>query len=292
MGVTSVGSVESVWRYPVKSMMGDRLSSLPIDELGVAGDRAWAVRDEVRGGIRGAKKIGGLMRLQARYLEEPQPGESPAPVEVISSDGQRVRSDADDVDERLSALLDHPVTLCPLRPATDLEHYRRGAPDSDDFESELRAIFGREPDEPLPTFEGFPLDVLVEYESPPGSYFDAFPIHILTDRSLETLAALAPGSDFDVRRFRPNVVVAVEPHLPGEFPEQTWLGRKLWVGGVELEVTVPCPRCVMVTREFADLAADRQVLRTIVRHADQNVGVYANVVGPGTLEVGASVTLD
>jgi len=292
VGVTSVGSVESVWRYPVKSMMGDRLSSLPIDELGVAGDRAWAVRDEVRGGIRGAKKIGGLMRLQARYLEEPQPGESPAPVEVISSDGQRVRSDADDVDERLSALLDHPVTLCPLRPATDLEHYRRGAPDSDDFESELRAIFGREPDEPLPTFEGFPLDVLVEYESPPGSYFDAFPIHILTDRSLETLAALAPGSDFDVRRFRPNVVVAVEPHLPGEFPEQTWLGRKLWVGGVELEVTVPCPRCVMVTREFADLAADRQVLRTIVRHADQNVGVYANVVGPGTLEVGASVTLD
>jgi uncharacterized protein len=53
----------------------------------------------------------------------------------------------------------------------------------------------------------------------------------------------------------------------------------------------PCPRCVMVTREFADLSADRQVLRTIVRHAEQNIGVYANVVRPGTLETGTAVTL-
>jgi uncharacterized protein len=47
----------------------------------------------------------------------------------------------------------------------------------------------------------------------------------------------------------------------------------------------------MVTRDFADLSADRQVLRTIVRHADQNIGVYANVVRPGTLEAGTAVTL-
>lgn len=286
-----VGAVESVWRYPVKSMMGDGFSSLPVDEHGVVGDRGWAVRDEKRGGIRGAKKIGGLMRLHARYLVEPEPGGSPPPIEVTTRDGQRVRSDDADVHDRLSRLLDHPVTLWPLRPATDLDHYRRGAPDTDDFDSELRSIFGREADEPLPSFEGFAVDVLIEYESPPGTYFDASPIHILTDRSLATLAALAPGSEFDVRRFRPNLVVAVGDHVEGEFPEQTWLGRKLRLGDVELEVTLPCPRCVMVTREFADLAQDRQVLRTIVRHADQNVGVYANVTRPGKLETGTAVTL-
>lgn len=286
-----VGAVESVWRYPVKSMMGDSFSSLPVDEHGVVGDRGWAVRDEKRGGIRGAKKIGGLMRLHARYLVEPEPGGSPPPIEMTTRDGQRVRSDDADVHDRLSRLLDHPVTLWPLRPATDLDHYRRGAPDTDDFDSELRSIFGREADEPLPSFEGFPVDVLIEYESPPGTYFDASPIHILTDRSLATLAALAPRSEFDVRRFRPNLVVAVGDHVEGEFPEQTWLGRKLRLGDVELEVTLPCPRCVMVTREFADLAQDRQVLRTIVRHADQNVGVYANVTRPGKLETGAAVTL-
>lgn len=289
--MTCVGSVASVWRYPAKSMMGDQFSSLPVDERGVIGDRGWAVRDEVRGGIRGAKKIGGLMRLHARYLDEPQPGASPPQIEITSPDGRRVRSDDADGDERLSQLLDYPVTLCPLRPATDLDHYRRGAPDTDDFDAELRAMFGREPNEPLPSFEGFPLDVLVEYESPPGTYFDAYPVHIVTDRSLDTLASLAPGSDFDVRRFRPNVVVAVDQHVEGEFPEQQWLGRRLRASDVELEITLPCPRCVMVTRDVADLPQDRQVLRTIVRHADQSIGVYANVVRSGTLEVGTAVTL-
>lgn len=290
-GLTQVGSVESVWRYPAKSMMGDRFTSLGVNERGVIGDRGWAVRDEVRGGIRGAKKIGGLMRLHARYLEEPQLGESPPPVQITSHDGQHLRSDDEDVHERLSRILDHPVTLCPLQPATDLDHYRRGAPDTDDVDSELRAMFGREPDEPLPSFAGYPLDVLVEYESPPGTYFDAFPISIVTDRSLETLASLAPECVFDVRRFRPNMVVAVEPGLEGDFPEQEWLGRKLRVGDVELDVTMPCPRCVMVTRDFANLPTDRRVLRTIVRHANQNIGVYANVARPGTLKAGTAVTL-
>ncbi|HYV59154.1 MAG TPA: MOSC domain-containing protein [Acidimicrobiia bacterium] len=289
--MTRVGSIESVWRYPAKSMMGDRFPSVPVDEGGVTGDRGWAVRDEQRGGIRGAKKIGGLMRLHARYVEEPQRGSPPPPIEVTAPDGQRVRSDDDDVHERLSALLDHRVTLWPLRPKEDLDHYRRGAPDTDDVGAEMRAMFGRAPDEPLPTFEGIPLDVLVEYESPPGTYFDAFPIHVVTDRSLETLARLAPGSDFDVRRFRPNVVVAAGDDVDGDFPEQGWLGRKLDVGDAELEVTAACPRCVMVTRDFAELPEDRQVLRTVVRHADQNIGVYANVVRPGTLQTGAAVTL-
>jgi uncharacterized protein YcbX len=289
--VTHVGSVESLWRYPAKSMMGDLFPSLRVDDHGVVGDRMWAVRDEVRGGIRGAKKIAGLMRLRARYVEEPRPGGPPPPIEVTAPDGQRVRSDAADIDERLSQFLDHPVSLCPLQPATDLDHFRRGAPDTEDFDAELRSIFGREADEPLPSFEGLPLDVLIEYESPPGTYFDAYPIHIVTDRSLETLAALAPGSEFDVRRFRPNVVVALEGDVEGEFPEQTWLGRKLRAGDIELEVTASCPRCVMVTRDFDDLPEDPRVLRTIVRHADQNIGVYANVVRTGTLETGAAVTV-
>ncbi|HKA92902.1 MAG TPA: MOSC domain-containing protein [Acidimicrobiia bacterium] len=289
--MTPVGAVDSVWRYPAKSMMGDDFASLPVDEGGVVGDRGWAVRDEVRGGIRGAKKIGGLMRLHARYVEEPRRGGPPPPIEVTAPDGRRVRSDDDDVHHRLSQLLEHPVTLWPLQPKDDLDHYRRGAPDADDVGAEMRAMFGREPDEPLPTFEGIPLDVLVEYESPPGSYFDAFPIHVVTDRSLATLAALTPGSEFDVRRFRPNVVVAVEPDVDGDFPEQAWIGRTLDVGDAELEVTAACPRCVMVTRDLAELPEDRWVLRTIVRHADQNIGVYANVRRAGTLQAGAAVTL-
>jgi uncharacterized protein YcbX len=272
-------------------MIGDALDLADIGPQGVVGDRGWAVRDERRGGIRGAKKIGALMRLHAQYLTEPATGAPPTPIEITNSDGQRVCSDDPDVNERLSDFLDHPVILHPLRPATDLGHYRRGAPDSPDLDTELRTMFGREPDEPLPSFEGFPVDLLAEYESPPGTYFDAFPIHLLTDRSLATLADLAPESTFDVRRFRPNLVIAVREDVAGDFPEQSWLGRHVQIGDVELEIMVPCARCVMVTRDFADLPADREVLRTVVRHADQNIGVYANVVRPGRLTTGLLVTL-
>ena len=288
--MTPLRSVSSLWRYPAKSMMGDEFASLPLEVGGVVGDRGWAVRDEERGGIRGAKKIAGLMQLHARYVEEPQAGKSPPAIEIRTPDGGCIRSDDDDVDEALSAFLDRRVSLWPLQPETDLDHYRRGAPDSEDFEVEARSIFGREPDEPLPTFEGLPLDVLIEYESPPGTYFDAYPILVVTDRSLATLADLSPGSRFDVRRFRPNVVLAVDDP-DEEFPEQGWIGRRLRVGDVELEVTAACPRCVMVTRDFADLPQDRAVLRTIVRHADQSVGVYATVTEPGVLSVGSGASL-
>jgi uncharacterized protein YcbX len=289
--VVHVGRVESLWRYPAKSMMGDRFAALAVNDRGVLGDRGWAVRDEARGGIRGAKKIGGLMRLHACYLEEPGEDLPPPPIEIELPDGNTVRSSDPDVNDRLSAALDHPVTLWPLQPPTVLEHYRRGGPDHEDMDKELRAIFGREPEEPLPSFEGLPIDVLIEFESPPGTYFDAFPILLVTDRSVATLSRLAPDSRFDVRRFRPNVVVTVDYDVTSDFPEQEWVGRRLQVGDVELEVAAACPRCVMVTRGFADLPEDRRVLRTIVREAGQNIGVYANVVNSGMLTAHAPVRL-
>ncbi len=286
-----VGTVESLWRYPAKSMMGDRFAALPVGDRGVLGDRGWAVRDEARGGIRGAKKIGGLMRLHARYLEEPGEDLPPPPIEIRLPDGDAVRSTDPDVNDQLSKALDHPVTLWPLQPPVVLEHYRRGPPDYEETDKELRAIFGREQDEPLPSFEGMPLDVLIEYESPPGTYFDAFPLLLVTDRSLATLGRREPGAEFDVRRFRPNIVVAVDDDVDTEFPEQDWVGRRLQVGAVELELAAACPRCVMVTRGFADVPEDRRVLRTIVREADQNVGAYATVVNTGMLTAHAPVTL-
>ena len=87
----AVGSIESVWRYPAKSMMGDRFDALVVGDGGVIGDRGWAVRDEVRGGIRGAKKIGGLMRLHARYVDEPRAGAAPTAIEITAPDGSTMR---------------------------------------------------------------------------------------------------------------------------------------------------------------------------------------------------------
>lgn len=280
--------VSQLWRYPVKSMVGGRVDSIVLDELGVVGDRTWAVRDLERGGIRGAKKIGSLMRFAARDMEDGQ-------VEITLPDGSTVRTTDADVDERVSAALDHLVRLEALRPADDLDHYRRGAPDSDDVVAELRGIFGREDDEPFPDFSVFP-PIIAEFESPPGTYYDVFPLMVMTEAALAALAVALPDSNVDIRRFRPSFVVdtgddGADASTPGH-PEFDWSGRRATIGSATIEFGAPCPRCVMVTREISsDIPADRAVLRHIVRDLDQNLGIYATIVTPGTIRSGDEMTL-
>jgi uncharacterized protein YcbX len=254
--------VKEIWRYPVKSMIGERVATAELDPLGVVGDRVWAARDEVRGGIRGAKKIAGLMRLAAG-------GGTDGPVTITLPDG---------------------TTLWPLRPADDLDHYRRGAPDSEDFMEELNAIFGREDGEPLPDLSVFPPEIM-EFESPPGTYYDAFPLLLVSTSALRTLADALPESVIDVRRFRPSLVIDTGDE-PG-YLEFEWVGRRVTIGGVELEVRARCPRCIMVTREIDDaVPVDRKVLRHIVRELGQDLGVYATVTRTGPIHVGDAVSVD
>ncbi len=279
-----LGTVKQIWRYPVKSMGGELLESTRVGVRGIWGDRAWAVRDEVRGGIRGAKKIPALMHFKARYLVEPEE-ERVQPAEITLPDGTTLMSHAPDASARLSEALGHPVTLWPLVPADCLDHYRRGAPTYQDLEQELRSVFGLEPDEPLPDLSVFPPEVL-EFESPPGTYFDAFPLLLLTEASLARLQSLAPRSVIDVRRFRPNFLIATEAE---GFVERQWLGSKLRIGGVLVRITLDCPRCVMVTHGFGDLPKDPTIMRTLVREAGQKLGVYATVVEPGEVKVGDGV---
>jgi len=178
------------------------------------------------------------------------------------------------------------VTLWPLQPPSAVEHYRRGAPDNPDMMVELREIFGRLPDEPLPDLSVFPPEVM-EFTSPLGTYFDAFPVHLLTTATLGTLGRHTPGSRADVRRFRPNFVL--EPVGDGDLPELAWCGSVVRLGDAEIRVEVPCARCVMTTVEQGDLPKDPAVLRAIVGALEQNLGVYATVVTPGRVAVGDDV---
>lgn len=274
--------VSQIWRYPVKSMIGAREPSCSLGVLGVAGDRVWAVRDLDNGGIRGAKKFGELMRLEARFIDAHN-------VEIASPDGHVVRSDDPNVHEFVSSFIGARVRLESLRPASDVEHFRRGRPGSDDVMEELRAVFGREDDEPLPDFTVFPPEV-IEFESPPGTYYDCWPLMILSTSALESLRRAVPESVIDERRFRPSLVIDTGD-APGH-PEFSWKGRKASIGDCEVEFLSPCPRCVMVTRAVAgDVPADRAILRHIVRDLDQNLGVYARVTKHGTVSVGDEMTL-
>ena len=275
-------TVQALYRFPVKSMGGESHQTLELTQGGIAGDRAWAVRDSKRGGIRGAKKIPSLMTLNAAFPGEVAPqGSSPAL--ITAPDGSSRTTGSEDINDWLSEKLAHPVTLWPLLPADALDHYRRGDPDHEDIETELREMFGRTPEEPLPDLSLFA--EVIEFESPPGTYFDAFPILLMTQQSLDTLGKRYPDSNFHVDRFRPNILVDA-PDTDAPFPEAGWVGKTLQIGDSQLQVVGECPRCSMTTHGFGDLPRDTDIMRALVEANAGNVGIYARVVQPGALHVG------
>jgi hypothetical protein len=305
-----IGIVKEICRYPVKSMAGEKLDDCTVGTLGIPGDRGWAVRDDTAGEITNGKHFPLLMQSAARYREAPAPGFIPH-VDMTFPDGTSIGSDAGDVNARLTQLLGKPVSLWPLRPAEDVEHYRRKSKTARVFgrlarfrpfraalpaltsfgpaHAELREAFSREPGEPLPDLSTVPAEIL-EFTSPRGTYFDAFPIHLLTTASLEMMARLNPSATWDMRRFRPNFLIETKADIKG-LVEAEWDGRKLHIGGVELKCEVPTVRCGMTIQAQAGLAKDPSILRTIVRDADQNLGIYASVLTPGEVRIGDPVEL-
>ena len=306
----NVGRVKEVWRYPVKSMAGERLEACAVGARGLCGDRGWALRDEAAGEIRGAKISPALMLCSARYREEPT-AETIPHVDITLPDGARTASDDPGVNARLSELVGREVTLWPLRPASDRAHYRRAMPGARlvglfgrsrafkrfvlgamrvaRLDGSLREDFGREPGEPLPDLSVLPAEIF-EYTSPPGTYFDAFPVHVVTTATLEALARLNPASSWDVRRFRPNFLIETEGDVEG-LVEADWGGRGLRVGGLGLKCEIPTMRCSMTIQAQEGLAKDPKILRTIVRDAGQNLGVYASVSAGARVGVGDTAEL-
>jgi uncharacterized protein YcbX len=277
-------TIRALHRYPLKSMAGESLAATTLGLAGIPGDRAWAVRDAAQGRIRGAKRYATLMACAARYANPPTAtGSSPA--EITFPDGTRHGTGSTTIAAVLSALVGEPVALSPLVPAEQLDAYRHGAPDNPDIEAELRRVFARTPDEPLPDLSAFPRE-LMEYQSPPGTHFDAFPLLLVSTSALAALASAQPECNFDVRRFRPNVVLEIDE---AGFPEDAWAGKTIRLGGATLRVEMPCPRCIMTTHPFADLPKDPRIMRTLVRENGGNLGVYASVITPGEIRVGDEV---
>jgi uncharacterized protein YcbX len=130
-----------------------------------------------------------------------------------------------------------------------------------------------------------------------GDFFDAAPMHFITTNTIEAFREREPDAAFDVRRFRPNVVIEVEG-VDG-FVENDW--SVVRVGGVEFRTVMPVPRCVMTTLEQDELPRQPAVLRSAAKHnmVDTGIlgkmpcaGIYATVVGEATVSAGDEVTFE
>lgn len=305
-----IGTVQQIWRYPVKSMAGEKLADCTVGPLGLPGDRGWAIRDEEKSEVKTGTRIPLLMQCASQYREQPTDENVPH-VQIVFPDGSTVQSDDPDINVRLSSVLGKAVRLWPRMPASNKEHYRRPgtaarviAPLTDvpgfrallptitklpNLDAQLRAAFSRTPDEPIPDISKFPKQ-LFEYTSPPGTYFDVAPIHVLTSASLRAMAQANPAADWDVRRFRPNFFVKTVDGIEGLI-EREWLGKTLRIGTLEVKCEMPAVRCGMTTNAQAELPKDNSVLRTIVKEGEQNLGVYANVAREGRVAEGDQVEL-
>ena len=288
-------TVTALYRYPVKSMLGESLERCRIDEHGVVGDRAYALVDVETGTVASAKVPrlwGGLFGFSARCIGEPDRA-APPPVEITFPDGSVHHSGDADIDDALSATIGRRVRLTTTPP--DGAGFEEVWPEIDGLAPEgLIAGTRVRNEETGEAVSRFDLAAM----APQPAFFDLAVLHLLTSATLDRLRELAPGATFDVRRYRPNIVLAAD----GEgFVENAWPG---WVvafdGGASATVSIPTMRCVMTTLAQGDLPRDPDTLRTIAKHNRVEIpgmgtwacaGAYADVTSPGDLALGESFEL-
>ncbi len=268
------GSVAALWRYPVKSMLGEELNAAEVTERGLLGDRRFAVIDAATGKVAGAKnprKWGNFLDFRAAYVEPPQPGRELPEVRLTLPDGTAVTSGQPALPQILSGVLGRQVAFAATQP--------EGEP-------------GGTAEEFWPDMEGLDLrDTVTDFDLPAGTFFDCALVHVLTTATIDRLRALYPQGRFEARRFRPNIVVATAPDEQG-FAEDNWIGHTLAIGDrVLLRVTGACARCVMTTLPQDDLPKDSGILRTAAQHNQVNVGVYADVIVGGAIRRSDPVAL-
>jgi uncharacterized protein YcbX len=290
-----VGTIRALWRFPVKSMLGEELDAADLGEGGIVGDRAYAVRDRETGKVASAKNPKlwpDLLGCRAAFVEPPRPGEELPPARIDLADGSSVQSDAPDVDAVLSRFFGREVELASAAQNgytidqyhPDEENYDPEGHRDEVVEARLGAAFFNE--------RGLPSAV------PEGSFFDLFPVSVLTTSTLDHLGELEPQSRFDPRRFRMNVIVDTPAR---GFVENDWLGRTLAIGedDVQVGVALPDPRCCMPYLPQEDLPRDPRVLKALARHNRLDVGgalypcagVYAVAEATGTIRKDDRVSL-
>lgn len=250
-----VGRVAELWRHPVKSMQGERVERAELSATGLPGDRCYAVQDTESGVVLSAKREPRL--LLASFHED----EDGAVVEL--PDGSRHPVDHE-LDAVLSAWLGRTVRFATADDGVTVR-----------YQSNVSA---EDEDSPV-----------VEFLCPPGRFFDLAPVHLLTTASLDAAARLYPKGRWDVRRFRPTILVEAADRAAG-YLEDEWIGSRVHVGSATLSPFMPTVRCVMTTRaQPGEIERDLGIVKTVNREHGSNLGIYCVVEIAGQVAVGDAV---
>jgi uncharacterized protein YcbX len=248
--------IAELWRYPVKSLLGERLSRLDLGGDGVEGDRLWGILDRGDDRILTARREPRLLFASSRI----GPGGEP----VISlPDGRTLEGQGPATDEALSDWLGKPVTLVSAteRDASRAEYFADATDDSSQA---------------------------IEWTMPKGRFVDAYPVLVLSTAGLRAGAAGHAAGAWDVRRFRPNILV----EMAGEgWLEDAWADQGLRAGTARLVPRRRCIRCTMVNRAQPGLDRDVNIYKTLNRMHGGDAGMWTEVEQPGSVSVGDVVEI-
>jgi uncharacterized protein YcbX len=273
-----VGSVAELWRYPVKSMLGEQRASLPVTLRGIVGDRAWALRDPATGRIASAKKHPRLLEFQATYDIEPTP-ETPGRIRVEAPDGRLFSPEDDGASSLVSEILGHEV------------RFDNQAASDEKTTIDRETVFGDVPVNSLKP-DWTPETMPDYFQLATGSFLEIGAVYLLTSGSVNHLRALR-GRDaiVDRLRFRPNIYIESTVSWTG-FVEDSWLESSLAIGGdVKCRDFERTLWCVTSTLPQKGIPRDLGILRTLAQHHDGCLGVYAAVSASGLVRVGDEVIL-
>lgn len=286
--MVKVGTIKEIWRYPVKGMAGEQLQQCDIGQQGLAGDRIWALRDVLRQEIQSCKFRPELLSCIATFRDKDKYAAG-AHVDITFPDGKVIGSDELIIDQLLSELTGHKSTLEMLRDIKEIDFYRRYKKDNHSWLDELKATFERQDDEPFPDLDNLP-QATQDFVSVPGTFFLVTPFHFITTSTMAHMRTLDPDLDWAIERFRPNVVIETIPSLNG-LVEQEWLGKNLVIGDSTINCNGATPRCGAVTKSQQKLPTNTEILRTIVKKTEQNLGAYGAILKSSNLQVGDDVFL-
>jgi uncharacterized protein len=246
----SVGTIRELYRFPVKSMQGITVDALQVGPSGVHQDRARALIDVETGKLMSAKRWSKLLLASADD------------VGITLPDGTHRAFGSADLDAVLSQWLGREVQLRQVDPAVDLSYEMTFDPPNDAAE-------------------------LYEIPAAAGSFLDLAPLHLVTRQTLDGTAEARPDLDWDVRRFRPNIVVDA-PGLPA-FGEDGWCGERFTIGSAVVEGMQPTVRCAMPLRAQPGLDAQPALFGAMDALHANHLGIYVTVVTPGEVTAGDPV---
>ncbi len=261
--MSKIGSVVSLFRYPVKSMAGEQINSTLVNKKGILGDRSYALIDTKTNKIVSAKnprKWKDIFKYYAKYINEPSENNI-TDLEITFPNKLTIQSTQKNIDQVISSTFNNNVRLTSIVP----------------LKVQLEEVFAD-------IKEVQQQGDMTDANMASGTFFDLGTIHLLTTSTIMKLEKLYADGDFNISRFRPNIVVNLDSKEIG-FIENNWIGKKIAIGNeVILKIKEPCPRCVMTTLEQDNLPKDINILKTIIKNNKGNLGIYADVIQGGRIK--------